>query len=431
MILIRKWLQQNRVFFSLYAILTTFATYFCVYGYRKAFSVASFKGFSVMGIDLKVFLVITQVLGYTLAKFIGIKVVSELSYKKRTFVLVLLVLMAELSLLLFALIPFPYNVLFLFFNGLSLGMIWGIIFGYLEGRFNTELLGVGLATSFIVASGFVKSVGKYLMVNFSVGEFQMPFVTGLLFLPIFLLLAYLLNQIPQPSPAEEEIKAKRVPMTSSDRMELLKKFVLGIIFLTVTYMLLSAYRDLRDNFAVEIWSAVGYKNQPSIFTLSEIPIAIVVPIILSFIVFIKSNRNAIFANLVAILMGFVLVGLSTFLYQSQVISPVVCMISFGFGLYLGYVPFNCILFDRLVALHHSKANASFLINIADSFGYSASIGVLLFKNFGQTDISWYSFFLQSGYVISIIGIALSVASLLYFLRKGSFTYSDTGKSLNE
>lgn len=415
---ITKWLKQtNPLFFSLYVILVTFSTYFCVYGYRKAFSVASFSGFEIWGMDLKVFLVITQVIGYTLSKFIGIKIVSELNNTKRALFLIGLVFIAELSLFLFSVVPFPFNVFFLFTNGLPLGMIWGVVFSYLEGRFNTELLGIGLATSFIVASGFVKSVGKYLMINYNVGEFQMPFLTGLLFFLPFLLLVYLLHQIPQPTPEEESLKTKRVPMTATDRIMLFKKFAFGIVVLTITYMLLSAYRDLRDNFAVEIWTTLGFKNQPSIFTLSEIPIALSVPIILSAIMLIRNSKKAILANLVAIFSGFLIVGLGTFFYQIKIISPVAWMISTGFGLYLGYVPFNCILFDRLVALYRSKANTSFLINIADSFGYSASTVVLLYKNFGQTNVSWYTFFLQSGYLIAVVGASLSLVAIFYFARK--------------
>lgn len=415
---IKRWLNQtNPILFSLYVIFVTFSTYFCVYAYRKTFSVASFSGFEIWGINLKIFLVITQVMGYTISKFIGIKIVSELSHQKRAIILILLVSIAELSLFLFSAVPFPYNSFFLFTNGLPLGMIWGIIFGYLEGRFSTEFLSIGLSTSFIVASGFVKSIGKFLMLNFKIGEFQMPFITGLLFFPPFLLLVFLLHQIPQPTSKEEKLKAKRVPMSSIDRIILFKKFAFGIIILTITYMLLSAYRDLRDNFAVEIWTTLGYKNQPSIFTLSEIPIALSVPIILSLIMLIRNSKKAIIANLAAIFSGFIIVGLSTFLYQLKIIPPIAWMVSTGFGLYLGYVPFNCILFDRLIALHQSRANSSFLINIADSFGYSASIGVLLYKNFGQTNISWYSFFLQSGYLMAILGSALSLITIFYFTRK--------------
>jgi len=44
-------------------------------------------------------------------------------------------------LILFPSFPAPWNVAALFFNGLPLGMIWGLVFGYMEGRRTSEALG--------------------------------------------------------------------------------------------------------------------------------------------------------------------------------------------------------------------------------------------------------------------------------------------------
>jgi hypothetical protein len=59
----------------------------------------------------------------------------------------------------------PYNVSFLFLNGLPLGMVWGAVFSFLEGRRFTELLGAGMASSFIASSGIVKATGRTLVVD--------------------------------------------------------------------------------------------------------------------------------------------------------------------------------------------------------------------------------------------------------------------------
>ena len=66
---------------------------------------------------------------------------------------------AEMSLIGFAIAPSHYGPIFLFINGLPLGMIWGLVLGFLEGRKLTEVLGAGLSASYIIASGFVKSAG--------------------------------------------------------------------------------------------------------------------------------------------------------------------------------------------------------------------------------------------------------------------------------
>jgi hypothetical protein len=87
-----------------------------------------------------------------LSKFIGIKVISELKAHSRSLGILIMVSIAGISWLLFAIVPPPYNVIFLFTNGLPLGMVWGMVFGYLEGRRFTEVLGAGLSVSFIFSA---------------------------------------------------------------------------------------------------------------------------------------------------------------------------------------------------------------------------------------------------------------------------------------
>ena len=126
--------------FVLHASFAAFGTYFCMYAFRKPFSVATFEGMAFMGVNYKILLVIAQVLGYALSKFVGIKVISELKPNRRLFYLISLIVLAEISLLLFAWVPAPYNIPLMFLNGFPLGMIWGIVFSYIEGRRFTDIL---------------------------------------------------------------------------------------------------------------------------------------------------------------------------------------------------------------------------------------------------------------------------------------------------
>lgn len=169
------------------------------------------------GIDYKILLITAQVFGYMLSKFIGIKVVSEITPNQRIKTILLLMGIAWIALLLFAITPSPYNIIFMFLNGIPLGMIWGLVFSFLEGRRNTELLGAGLSVSFIVASGLVKSVGKFLISNYQVSEFWMPFLVGLIFVPTLFLGIWMLHKIPPPSLEDEQHRTKRVPMSRAQR----------------------------------------------------------------------------------------------------------------------------------------------------------------------------------------------------------------------
>ena len=143
--------------FVAYAIAAAFATYFCMYAFRKPFAAARFDGEQFLGgeVALKTAFVVSQILGYTVSKYIGIKVCPEVRPGRRSGMLVLLVLAAEAALVLFAVLPRDLKVVAIFCNGLPLGMVWGLVVWYLEGRLTSELLLAGLACSYIVSSGAV------------------------------------------------------------------------------------------------------------------------------------------------------------------------------------------------------------------------------------------------------------------------------------
>jgi MFS family permease len=365
----------------------------------------------------KSWLVIFQIVGYALSKFIGIKVISELKAHSRSFGILLMVGIAGISWLLFAITPAPYNMIFLFTNGLPLGLIWGMVFGYLEGRRFTEVLGAGLSVSFIFSAGFAKSVGGFIMRDWGTSEYWMPWVACCLFAGPLLLFLWLLNQVPPPSPLDEDLRTKRQPMDTGDRKKFFLTFVPGIILFTLAYMLLTAFRDLRDNYSAEIWKTLGYGNSPEIFTTTEIPVSIMVLIIMGSLMLIKNNQRALLVNHIIIMLGMILIGVACYFFQQQLISATAWMILIGLGLYLGYVPFNSIFFDRLLASFKYTGTVGFIMYVADSFGYLASLGVVFFKEFGNAKVSWLNFFISGGYTISVVGTILILGSMIYFHRK--------------
>jgi hypothetical protein len=81
------------------------------------------------------------------------------------------------------------------------------------------------------------------------------------------------------------------------------------------------------------------------------------------------------------------------------------------------VPFNCVLFDRLVAGLGAVATAGFLIYVADSAGYVGSVGLLLYKNFGQPDLSWLEFFKAFSVLTGVVTLVLYGLSAVYFHRQ--------------
>jgi len=399
------------------AAIAAFGTYFCMYAFRKPFTVATFEGNEFWGIDYKILLIIAQVLGYMISKFLGIKIISEMPKYRRKFYLISFIVIAELALLGFAIIPPPYNIFFLFLNGLPLGMIWGIVFSYLEGRKTTELLGVILCSSFIISSGVVKSIGKFTMNTLNVSEFWMPFTTGLFFIIPLLFFTYLLEKLPQPSATESAHKSERKPLNKIERKQLFNTFAFPLTLIVVFYIVVTGIRDFRDNFAREIWDDLGYQDSISIYTYSEIPIAIVVLLIMGIIGSMSNNKKAFMYYHLTLLLGGLIIGLSTLFFQFNYLEPVTWMIISGFGMYLCYIPFQGLFFDRMIATFKIKGNVGFLIYIADAFGYLGSMLVLLYKNFGGNNISYVSFFISMIYVIAFLGVIIAILSYIFFNNK--------------
>jgi MFS family permease len=414
--LLPKLRKSSTIWVAVYAAVISFCTYSCMYAFRKPFSAATFGGEMYAGIDIKILFVIAQLVGYTLSKFLGIRIVSEIKHRSRAWAIIALISSSAVGLLLLPFVPAPYSILCFFINGIPLGMVWGLVFSYLEGRRATEFMGSVLAVSFIFSSGFVKSVGKWLMKDMGVAEYWMPFATAMIFFVPMLVAVFLLEQIPPPSREDEALRSPRLPMTGAERRDFISHFFPGIVVLVLTYVLLSVIRDFRDNFVADIWQELGF-DDASVFTTTEAPVSVAILLCMSFIMLIKNNFRALQVNHYMVIVGFAIAGLSTYAFTHGFISPFYWMMLTGLGLYLGYIPFNVVFFERLIASSRRAANVGFLIYIADSFGYLGSIGVLLYKNFGHAKISYAGFFIEALYVVSITGIVLTAFSLLYFNRK--------------
>ena len=386
-----------------------------MYAYRRPFAVGTYAGAPLLlGLDPKTTYLIAQVVGYATAKFVGIKVVSELPAHRRALGLAATICAAELSLVLFAILPAGPAALALLLNGLSLGMVWGMVFGFLEGRRTSDFLGAALCASFIVASGVVKSAGKALL-DAGVAERWMPATTGLIFAPAMALTIFLLSRIPPPSRQDEAERSRRAPMNGTERSAFFTRFATTLVPLILAYVLLTALRDFRDSFAREIWDALGFSAQPSVLATTEIPVALGALLGVASMSIVRDNRRAYFAIHGLMIAGAALVLGATVLHRAGALGPVPWMIATGLGLYLGYVPFNCVLFDRLVAATGSVATAGFLIYVADAAGYVGSVGLLLYKSLGSPTMPWVDFL-----ELFAIGSSL-VAALLYVASAWSFS----------
>ena len=437
-----RWLERAPgPVFVFIAIAAAFSTYFAMYAFRKPFAAAKFEGQFFFGthVALKTAIVISQILGYALSKYIGIKVCSEVTPAKRAKLLLLLIGWAQAALVLYGLLPDDWKFIAIFFNGLPLGMVWGLVVWYLEGRRTSELLLAGLSLSFIIASGVVKDFGRALMEGGvaqwwhavpvvgpaigdamgKVGEGWMPAIAGFHFLPVFLVSVWLLNQLPRPNTADVAERVGREPMKGADRLAFVRQFAFGLGLMLIAYFFLTAYRDFRDNYQVEIFDGLGYpyKANKAIISKAESIVTFGVMGVLALLNLVKDNRRGLLCAFGVMTGGVLLLGVSTALIQAKLISGFWWMTLTGLGSYLAYVPYGSVLFDRLIASTRVVGTAVFAIYLADAIGYTGSVGVQLYKDLWAGSMSRFAFFEGFTWFMCFLGAICLVASAVYFARK--------------
>lgn len=410
-------LDKRQLLTAFYIAIVAFLTYTSVYAYRKPFTVATFEGINYWGIRYQTLLIISQGVGYMLSKFFGIKFIAELKRMGRWKTSLILVGVAWLSLLLFAVVPAPYGMICLLVNGFMLGFMWGIVFSYVEGRRTTDFIGAAMAVSFIFAGGFTRSVAVWIRDTWHVNETWLGFLTGLVFALPLLVFIYLLEKIPLPDDRDIAERTVRLPMNKESRLALLHRFGLGLLVLTITYVFLTVMRDIRDNFMSNMWNELGYGNKPAIYTTTETITSIAVLAIMSLLVLVKNNFKALQWAHAVIIAGFLLAGISSLLFQMNLLNGALWMQLVGMGLYMGYIPFNCILFERLIASFKIVGNVGFLIYLADAWGYLGSMSVVLSKEILKVQLNWVSFYSTAVLFFAVVGVAGTFISLFYFGKK--------------
>jgi hypothetical protein len=395
-----------------------FLTYFCMYAFRKPFAAATYGDAHFLGtsVHLKTALLLGQIAGYALSKILGVKICSEAPRGRRARLLVGFILAAEAALLVFALVPSDWKAFALFLNGLPLGMVWGLVVAYLEGRRSSEILLAMLGCSYIVSSGAVKDVGITLLHNGVTADW-MPAAVGALFLLPFLLGVCLLELAPGPSLEDVVERVARPPMTAARRGEFARLFWPGLLPLLFVYFFLTAFRDYRDLYGVELFKALGVENLDGRFTKSEGAVSLAVMAALGCLYMIRNNRAGLLAAFTLMTGGLLLLGAATALLRAGVVDGFTYVLLLGVGSYLAYVPIGSMLFDRAIAATRFTGTAVFAIYLADATGYCGSVCVQLAKDFtGLSRLEFVELFAVALATAGAVGLVVSCAYFLWRTR---------------
>ena len=158
-------------------------------------------------------------------------------------------------------------------------------------------------------------------------------------------------------------------------------------------------------------------NNASIFAKTETNTSLIILLMISLMVLIRKNLRAFRIVHLAIFAGFLLAGISSALFVTGSMTGALWMQLVGIGLYMAYIPFNCIFFERLIATFRIGGNVGFLIYIADAFGYLGSISVMLFKEVSDINLNWSEFYSQGAIAFSIVGCIGTLLSYFYYNQK--------------
>ena len=407
--------QISSFLFILWAGGAALLSYSLVYALRKPFTAATFDGMDFFGMDYKVATTIMQIFGYLISKFFAIKIVSELKREDRLKFMVCSVALAELALVFFGLLPQPFNVFALFFNGLALGCMWGVIFSFIEGRKVTDILASLLGVSMAVSSGMAKSMGLFVVNTFGVTEFWMPALIGGLAFPLLILMGWSLNKLPQPTDEDRALRSECVTLNGEQRRQLFKSYMPLLIMLFFANLFITILRDIKEDFLVNIIDVSTISSW--LFAQVDGMVTLIILGIFAMMSLINSNYRVLQVLLAMVIGGAGTISYLAFNYDALQLPTLYWLFLQSLSLYIVYLSFQTLFFERFIACFKIKGNVGFFIATIDFIGYTGTVCVLLFKEFCSPDINWMEFYNQfSGWVGIVCSIAF-IGSAIYLMQR--------------
>ena len=400
--------------FVLWAGGTALLSYSLVDALRKPFTAAEFEGLQVFGMDYKIVVSIIQLLGYVSAKLLGIKYISELRPEGRLKFIIGSAALSEISLIAFGLLPMPYNIMALYFNGLSLGCMWGVIFSFLEGRRTTDILASIMGVSMALSSGVAKSLGLYTLNVLHVSEFWMPALIGAIAFPLLCFTGWMMTRFPQPTAADIASRSVRVTLNGHQRWALFRRFMPLLIMLFAANLLLTVQRDIKEDFIVCIIdvstvSSWAFAQIDSIATL----------VLLATFALLSTTYDHLKVLCILLVLSTCGMGTLAFLganFEQVGLPTTIWLFLQSLCLDMAYLSFQTIFFERFIACFKIKGNVGFFIITIDFVGYFGTLALLLFKEFYASHIDWASFYNSMSLYIGIVCCLAFIGSLVYMIQ---------------
>ena len=312
-------------------------------------------------------------------------------------------------------LPQPFNVFALFFNGLALGCMWGVIFSFIEGRKVTDILASLLGVSMAVSSGMAKSMGLFVVNTFGGTEFWMPALIGGLAFPLLILMGWSLNKLPQPTDEDRALRSERVTLNGEQRRQLFKSYMPLLIMLFFANLFITILRDIKEDFLVNI---LDMSNQSSwLFAQVDTIVTLVILGIFAAFIFFRSNIRALMCLMGLVIAGCLVMTYVSLNYEALDWQPVVWLFVQSLCLYIAYLTFQTIFFDRFIACFRIRGNVGFFIAIIDFIGYMGTVTLLSTKEFLNFDMEWFALYNHMACAVgAVCAVLFTVAAVLIYKR---------------
>ena len=222
----------------------------------------------------------------------------------------------------------------------------------------------------------------------------MPAIIGTIACPLVVGLGWSLAKLPDPNAKDVEHRVERVTLNGSQRIALFCQYALLLILLISGNLFLTVLRDIKEDFMVNILDLSGQSD----WLLARVSASVTLIILFLFglIVFVDKNKIALLILLTGAIISMVTMTFISANYYQLNLPPVLWLFVMGLSLYIPYLAFQTIFFDRFIAFFRISGNVGFFVYLIDSTGYAGTVVVLLLKELVQPQVSWLDLFNQMG-----------------------------------
>ena len=192
-----------------------------------------------------------------------------------------------------------------------------------------------------------------------VGQFWMPAVIGAFALPLLVFMGYMLKRLPQPTEEDIALRNERVTLDGNGRKLLFRSYapILTLVVSLGNFMLL-VLRDSQGRFSGQY---PGYEQSVFLaFRQVDTIVTLVILGIFAAFIFFRSNIRALMCLMGLVIAGCLVMTYVSLNYEALDWQPVVWLFVQSLCLYIAYLTFQTIFFDRFIACFRHQGKRGFL-----------------------------------------------------------------------